>query len=60
METGSALSDGSGPQEETRSTNTFGRDAYECEREAAIAGVAGSKAEVFNSCMRARGRTPGR
>jgi len=42
------------------SVNTFSRDAYECEREAAIAGVAGSKAEVFNNCMRARGHIPGR
>ena len=42
------------------SANTFGRDAQECEREAAISGVAGSKAEVFNNCMRTRGHTPGR
>lgn len=37
--------------------NSFSRDAQECEREAAISGVAGAKAEVFNRCMRARGHT---
>jgi len=48
------------PDAETGSTNTFNRDAYECEREAAMSGVAGGKAEVFNNCMRARGHTAGR
>jgi hypothetical protein len=44
---------------ETKSANTFNRDAYDCEREAALSG-AGSKAEAFNSCMRSRGHTPKR
>ena len=34
------------------------QDAYECEREAAMSGVAGAKAEAFNRCMRARGHLP--
>jgi len=34
--------------------NNVSRDAYECEREAALSG-AGDKAEAFNRCMQARG-----
>jgi hypothetical protein len=40
--------------------NTFSRDAQECEREAAISAGAGSRAQAFNECMKARGRTPTR
>jgi hypothetical protein len=42
---------------ESKNTNTFSRDATDCERKAALAG-AGKKAEAFDSCMKARGRTP--
>ena len=46
---------GTPPTSESRTTpNTVNRDAYECEREAALSG-AGGKAEAFNRCMRARG-----
>jgi len=41
------------------STNNFNRDASECEREAALSS-AGSKAQAFDRCMRARNRTPNR
>jgi hypothetical protein len=40
--------------------NSFSRDAQECEREAAISAGAGSRAQAFNECMKARGRTPQR
>jgi len=39
--------------------NTFRTDATDCERQAALAG-AGGKSAAFESCMRARGRTPSR
>jgi len=42
------------PTSEIKNANMFSRDAYECEREAALSG-AGGKAEAFNRCMRARG-----
>jgi hypothetical protein len=48
------------PSAETGGMDTFSRDAYECERAAVMSGVAGSKAEVFNKCMKAKGHTPGR
>jgi hypothetical protein len=35
------------------STTTQSRDASECERQAALS-TAGSKAEAFNNCMKAR------
>ena len=38
------------------STSNYNRDALECERQAALAS-AGSKAQAFDSCMRARNRT---
>jgi len=38
--------------------NTFRTDTTDCERQAALAG-AGGKSAAFESCMRARGRTPG-
>ena len=41
----------------TTTTNDYNRDASECEREAALSS-AGSKAQAFDSCMRARKRTP--
>ena len=41
------------------STSNYSRDASECERQAALAS-AGSKAQAFDSCMRARNRTPKR
>ena len=41
------------------SRNDFDRDASECEREAALSS-AGSKAQAFASCMRARNHTPNR
>ena len=40
-------------------TNDYNRDMSECEREAALSS-AGSKAQAFDSCMRARNRTPTR
>ena len=39
--------------------NTFRTDATDCERQAALAG-AGGKSAAFETCMRARGRTPSR
>jgi hypothetical protein len=45
---------GASPTSENKNANMFSRDAYECEREAALSG-AGGKAEAFNKCMRARG-----
>jgi hypothetical protein len=39
--------------------NDYNRDASECERQAALAS-AGSKAQAFANCMRARNRTPNR
>ena len=48
----------SSPQE-SKAPNTLSRDAYDCERQAALAGV-GSRAKAFDDCMRSRGRTPGR
>ncbi len=46
---------------DTRSTSTsdYDRDASDCEREAALSS-AGSKAQAFASCMRARNHTPNR
>jgi len=45
------------PPSETRTvpapTNTLSRDASDCERQAALS-TAGSKAEAFNNCMKAR------
>ncbi|MET0690060.1 MAG: hypothetical protein ABWZ38_03445 [Candidatus Binatia bacterium] len=46
------------PSNESRSTNTLNQDASECERKAALSAGAGSRAEAFNNCMKARGRTP--
>ena len=40
-------------------TSDYNRDISECEREAALSS-AGSKAQAFDSCMRARNRTPTR
>ena len=40
----------------TPTPNTLSRDASDCERQAALS-TAGSKAEAFNNCMKAR-RTP--
>jgi hypothetical protein len=44
----------------SRTTNTISQDAVECERQAAISASAGSRAQAFNDCMKARGRAPGR
>jgi hypothetical protein len=41
------------PPNESRNTNTLGRDASDCERKAALS-TAGNKAEAFNNCMKAR------
>ena len=38
-------------------TSTYNRDVSECEREAAFSS-AGSKAQAFDRCMRARNQTP--
>ena len=38
---------------ENKTTNTLSRDASDCERQAALS-TAGSKAEAFNNCMKAR------
>jgi hypothetical protein len=49
------------PINETKTPpNTVSQDAAECEREAAVSGSAGSRAQVFNDCMKARGRAPSR
>jgi hypothetical protein len=40
-------------------TNTYSRDLVECERQAALA-QSGSKGKALDSCLRARGHTPGR
>jgi hypothetical protein len=37
--------------------NSFRTDTTDCERQAALAG-AGGKSAAFETCMRARGRTP--
>jgi hypothetical protein len=42
-----------------RSTSDYNRDVAECEREAALS-AAGSKAQAFDSCMKARNHTPKR
>jgi hypothetical protein len=39
--------------------NDYNRDMSECEREAVLSGV-GTRAQAFDSCMRARNRTPTR
>jgi hypothetical protein len=44
---------------DTRPASSYSQDAVECERKAALA-QAGSKGEVFASCMRSKGRSPGR
>jgi hypothetical protein len=44
---------------QTPPANSYGQDAVDCERKAALAGI-GSKGEAFSNCMRARGHTPGR
>jgi hypothetical protein len=40
-----------------KSTSSDNRDVSDCEREAALAS-AGSKAQAFDNCMRARNQTP--
>jgi hypothetical protein len=40
-----------------KSDNNRFRDSYECEREAAFAD-AGTKSQVFDNCMKARGYKP--
>jgi hypothetical protein len=40
-------------------TNAYSRDVVECEGQAALAD-AGSKGKALDSCLRARGHTPGR
>ena len=47
----------SGPSNTNKSA--FNSDVIDCERNAALAG-AGGKGAAFDSCMRARGHTPGR
>ena len=39
--------------------NDYNRDMSECEREAVLSGV-GSRSQAFDSCMKARNRTPTR
>lgn len=39
--------------------NDYNRDMSECEREAVLSGV-GTRAQAFDSCMRARNQTPTR
>ncbi|MGH7794705.1 MAG: hypothetical protein ACREQ2_07385 [Candidatus Binatia bacterium] len=48
-----------GVTSQTASPNSYGQDAVDCERKAALAGI-GSKGAAFSNCMRARGHTPGR
>jgi hypothetical protein len=43
----------------TSTTGTYSRDVVECERQAALA-ESGSKGKALDSCLRARGHTPGR
>jgi hypothetical protein len=49
----------SSPANPNPTPTSFRTDATDCERQAALAG-AGGKSAAFDSCMRARGRTPGR
>jgi hypothetical protein len=54
----------SGPNSRSTTTgsnpaNTYSRDVVDCERQAALAD-AGSKGKALDSCLRARGHTPGR
>jgi hypothetical protein len=44
---------------ESKPVNTYSRDIVECERQAALA-TTGSRGKALDSCMRARGHTPGR
>ena len=39
---------------ESRSTGSVSQDASDCERQAALSSSAGSRAEAFNNCMKAR------
>lgn len=48
-----------GVTSQTTPPNSYSKDAVDCERKAALAGI-GSKGEAFSNCMRARGHTPGR
>lgn len=48
-----------GATSQTTAPSSFSKDAVDCERKAALAGI-GSKGEAFSNCMRARGHTPGR
>jgi hypothetical protein len=50
---------GGGATSQTTAPSSFSKDAVDCERKAALAGI-GSKGEAFSSCMKARGHTPGR
>ena len=43
----------------TASPSSVNRDTSDCERQAALAG-AGERAKAFESCMRAKSRTPQR
>jgi hypothetical protein len=43
----------------TASPSSLSRDTSDCERQAALAG-AGERAKAFESCMRAKSRTPQR
>jgi hypothetical protein len=63
--TSSSRSAGAPPAGETRAApgttdntatnpNTVRQDAADCERQAAISGSAGSRAQLFNECMKAR------
>ena len=48
-----------GSSTSSTSKNDYNRDMSECEREAVLSGV-GTRAQAFDSCMRARNRTPTR
>jgi hypothetical protein len=54
---GCTTSQSSSPQPKTSSADTYSRDMAECEREAALSG-AGSKAQAFSNCMKARKQKP--
>jgi hypothetical protein len=55
--TGCAANRVSKPDGTGARTSSTGRDVSECERQAALAS-AGSKAQAFDNCMRARNQTP--
>ena len=53
---GSTTSNAGAMTGDTRPANSYGQDAVECERKAALS-QAGSKGEAFANCMRSKGHS---